>query len=94
MGLFMRSLSKATDVDAVMETYQTNMRKPEILKQLQSMPSTIDQDFRTEIFTLLARSAQAAAAFAGFAGVFITMLVYTAGLFKNKHCTGNAHLQT
>ena len=158
MGLFMRSLGKSP-VNETIETYRANMRKPETLKQLQSIPSTIDQNYRSDIFAILAKAAQAAAkppkvipkgiknseyyvqigrfnlevadgkadyltdafdrmvvpyvndnshvfenylvytimtssflkeaddyatAFAGYAGIFITMLVYTVGLFKSN----------
>jgi len=158
MGLFMRSLSKAP-VAEVIDIYQSNIRKPETLSQLQSMPSVVDPIFRAEIFAILAKAAQIAArppkvvptgiknseyylqigrfnreaqaeeadylsdsfdrlivpyvnanphifenylvytiissqflketedyatAYSGFAGIFITMLVYTAGIFKDN----------
>jgi lysine-N-methylase len=160
MGLFMRSLTKSTDVGAVIDMYKLNMKKPDFMTQLLGGLETMSQDYRIMIFgnlsSAVAGSVQPprkipsgiknekyyhqiqklhndarhnimpqylieafdkiivpyvnenphvfenylvyslvstrfisetddyAKAFAGFAGEFITMLVFTAGLFKQN----------
>ena len=58
MGLFMRSLNKSP-IDETIDTYSQNLRKPDILTQIKANPPNIHPDYRSEIFLVLAKTAQA-----------------------------------